>query len=81
MSVLVVILIIIHIHDHRFKIYTLVSKIYENVDIVLGMKNVYELEGVINSRECCFSCLNRSIPIFLREGIVLNQNLHEMQQC
>ena len=48
-SVLFVIPIIIDIHSHRFKIYTLVSKIHENIDIVLGIKNVFKLEGVINS--------------------------------
>ena len=31
------------------QIETLVFKIHENVDIVLGIKNVFELEGVINS--------------------------------
>ena len=41
--------IIIDIHGHRFEIYTLVSEIHENVDLVLGIKNVFELEGVINS--------------------------------
>ena len=46
--VLFIIPIIIDIHGHRFEIYTLVSKIHENVDIVLGIKNVFELEGVIN---------------------------------
>ena len=29
--------------------YTLVSKIHENVNIVLGIKNVLKLEGIINS--------------------------------
>ena len=43
-----VIPIIIDIHGYRFKIYTLVSEIYENIDIVLGIKNVFELEGIIN---------------------------------
>ena len=38
MSVLFVILVIVDIHGHRFKIYTLVSKIHENVDLVLGIK-------------------------------------------
>ena len=47
-SVLFVILIIIDIHGHRFEIYTLVSEIHENVDMVLGIKNVFELR-VINS--------------------------------
>ena len=63
MSILFVIPIIIDIHDHRFEVYTLVSEIHENVYLVLGIKNVFELEGIINSQECCFSFLNRSVPI------------------
>ena len=47
-SVLFIIPIIIDVHGHRFEIYTLVSKIHENIDIVLGIQNVFELEGVIN---------------------------------
>ena len=64
MSILFTIPIIVDIHSHRFEEYTLVSKIHENVDIVLEIKNVFELEGVINSREYCFTFLNRSIPLF-----------------
>ena len=30
----------------------------------MGMKNIFELEGVIDSRESCFSFLSRSIPFF-----------------
>ena len=59
------------IHGHRFEIYTLVSKIHENVDIVLGIKNVFQLEGVINSQKCCFSFLNRSIPLFPKVETIL----------
>ena len=66
-NVLFVIPLIIDIHSHRFAIYTLVSEVHENIDIVLGIKNVFELEGVINLQECCFSFLNRSIPIFLKK--------------
>ena len=57
-----------------FKIYTLVSEIHENVDLVLGIKNVFELEGVINSRECCFKFLNRSVPIYPEKEIILKPN-------
>ena len=46
-SILFVIPIIIDIHDHRFEIYILVSEIHENVDLVLGIKNAFQLEGVI----------------------------------
>ena len=46
---------IVDIHGQRFKIYTLVSEIHENVDLVLGIKNIFELEGVINSRDCCLN--------------------------
>ena len=70
-SVLFIIPIIIDIHGHRFKIYTLVSEIHENVDLVLGIKNVFELEGVIISPVYCFSFLNRSVPIFPKEKIIL----------
>ena len=60
-SVLFVIPVIIDIHGHRFEIFTLVSEIHDNVDLVMGMKNIFELEGVIDSRESCFSFLSRSI--------------------
>ena len=54
----------IDVHRQRFEIYTLVSKIHENVDLVLGINNMFELEGVINSWDCCFKFPNRSLPIF-----------------
>ena len=63
-SVLFVIPVIIDIHGHRFEIFTLVSEIHDNVDLVMGMKNIFELEGVTDSRESCFSFLSRSIPFF-----------------
>ena len=37
-SVLFIIPVIIDIHGHRFEIYTLVSEIHENVDLVLGIQ-------------------------------------------
>ena len=57
--------------DIRFVIHTLVSKIHENVDLVLGIKNIFELEGVINSKDCCFEFLNRSVPIYPEKEITL----------
>ena len=67
-SVLFVIPIIIDRYGHRFEVYTLVSEIHENV---LGIKNVFELEEIINLWECCFSFLNRSVPVFPKENIIL----------
>ena len=37
-SVLFVIPVIIDIHRHRFEIFSLVSEIHDNVDLVMGMK-------------------------------------------
>ena len=73
-SVLFIIPVIVGIHGHRFKIYTLVSEIHENVDLVLGIKNIFELEGVINTRDCCFKFLNRSIPIYPEKEVILKLN-------
>ena len=68
-STLLIIPIIIDIHGHRFKIHALVSEIHENVDSVIGIKKI--LEGIINSRKSCFSFLNRSLPFFPKEQIIL----------
>ena len=40
---------LVEIPGHRFEVYTLVSEIHENIDLVLGIKNVFELEGIFNS--------------------------------
>ena len=56
--------VIIDIHGHRFEIFTLVSEIHDNVDLVMGMKNIFELEGVIDLQDSCFNFLSRSIPFF-----------------
>ena len=73
-SVLFIIPVIIDVHGHRFVIYILVSEIHEKVDLVLGIKNVFELEGIINSRDCCFKFLNRSVSIFLEMEVILKPN-------
>ena len=70
-SVLFIIPVIIDVHRHRFEIYTLVSEILENVYLVLGIKNVFKLEGVMNSQDCCFRFLNRSLPIFPKEHVII----------
>ena len=41
-SALFIIPVIIDVHRHRFKIYTLVSEIHDNVDWLLGIKNVFK---------------------------------------
>ena len=70
-SVLFIVPVIVDIHGHRFKIYILVSEIQENVDLVLGIKNIFKLEGVISSRDCHFEFLNRSAPIYPEKEIIL----------
>ena len=44
------------------------------MDLVLGIKNVFELEGVISSRDCYFKILNRSMPIFPEKNVILTPN-------
>ena len=70
-GVLFVIPVIVEICGHRLEVFTLVSEIFDNVDMVLGIKNIFELEGVIDSPESCFRFLSRSIPIFPREQVVV----------
>ena len=71
-GVLFVIPVIVEIHGHRLEVFTLVSEIFDNIDMVLGIKNLFELEGVIDTGESNFKFLSRSIPIFfLREQVVI----------
>ena len=50
-GVLFAIPVIIEINGHWLEVFMLVSEIFDNVDMVLGIKNLFELEGVIDSRE------------------------------
>ena len=70
-GVLFVIMVIVKINKHRLEVFTLVSEIFDNVDMVLGIKNLFELEGVIDSRESSFRFLSRSIPIFPRDQVIV----------
>ena len=70
-GVLFVILVIVEINKHRLEVFTSVSETFDNVDMVLGIKNLFELEGVIDSRESSFRFLSRSIPIFPQEQVIV----------
>ena len=59
-----VIPLVFKIQGHKFEVYTLVSEIQDKMDFILGVKNIFELEGVINSRTCSVNFLNRLFPIF-----------------
>ena len=60
---LFVIPLIIDICRHRFEVFMLVLEIHDNVDLVLGIKNVFELEREIDMWDSSFTFLNRSIPL------------------
>ena len=70
-AVLFVIPVIVDICGHRFEALTLVSEIHDNVDLVLGMKNVFELEGVIDMRGSSFKFLNRSLPFYSKDQVIV----------
>ena len=69
-DVLFVTPVIMTIQNHRFEIFTLVSEIHVNVDLVIGIKNLFELEGVIDSQDSCVNFLNRSIPFFPKDTVL-----------
>ena len=61
----------IYVYGHRCEVFTLVSEIHDNVGLMLGMKNVFELEDIIKMQESSFKFLNRPKPFFLKEQIML----------
>ena len=70
-AVLFIVLVMIEIHSYLFEVFTLVSEIHDNVDLVLGMKNAYELEGIIDMQDSSFRFLNRSILFFSKEQTIV----------
>ena len=61
---LFVIPLVFKIQGHIFEVYTLVPEIQDKMDLMLGVKNIFELEGIVNTRICSVKFLNRSLPIF-----------------
>ena len=63
-ATLFVIPFIFKVGKHMFEVYTLVAEIRQNMDIILSVKNMFEIEGEISCRTSQFRFLNRSLPIF-----------------
>ena len=69
-GVLFVIPVIVEIHGHKLEVFTLVSEIFDNIDMVLGIKNLFELEGVIDTRESNFKILVGQFQYFQENGLL-----------
>ena len=67
-AVLFIVPVIIEVHGHLFEVFTLVSEIHDNVDLVLGMKNAYELEGIIDTQDSSFRFFEQVNTIFLKRS-------------
>ena len=50
--------------EHLFEIYTLAAEIQDNIDLVFGVKSMYEVEGELSCRTSAFRYLNRSVHMF-----------------
>ena len=59
-----VIPIVLKIQQHKFELFTLVSDIQNNLDLVIGMKNLHELEAEHSCRHSELRFLNRAVPMF-----------------
>ena len=70
-AVLFILPVIIEVHEHIFEVYKLVLERHDNIDMVLGMKDAYQLEGIIDMQDSSFRFLNRSIPLFSKEQAVV----------
>ena len=63
-AALFVIPFVFQIGKHLFEIYTLVSEIQQSMDLIIGVKNMFEIEGEVSCRTSQFKFLNRSLPLF-----------------
>ena len=63
MATLFVIPILVNIKGHISEVFTLVSEIQDDIDLVFGMKNMHEVEGEHSARHLEFRFMNRAIPL------------------
>ena len=63
-AALFVIPFVFKIGKYLFEIYTLVLEIQQSMDLIFGVKNMFELEGEVSCRTSQFKFLNRSLPLF-----------------
>ena len=63
-ATLFVIPFILKVTNHLFEVYILVSEIQQNMDIILGVKNMFEIEGKVSCCTSQFKFLTRSLTIF-----------------
>ena len=66
-----VIPIIVEIFGHLFEIFASVSEIFCGTQLVIGIKNMVELEGNISPRKGHFKFLNRALPVFPTEKTII----------
>ena len=63
-AALFVIPLVLKIYGHLSEIYTIVSEIQQSMDLIFGVKNMFEIEGKVSYQTLQFKFLNRSLPIF-----------------
>ena len=63
-AALLVIPFVFKIGKHLFEIYTLVSEIQQSMDLIFGVKNMFEIEEEVNCRTSQFKFLNKLLPSF-----------------
>ena len=52
----------------------------KTLTLVLGIKNIFELEGVIKSRDHYFKFLNRSVALFPEHSMILKPNEQKLMK-
>ena len=58
---LFVIPLVFKIQGHIFEVYTLVSEIQDKMDLILGVKNIFELERIVNTAQNLLSEISKQI--------------------
>ena len=79
--VLFVIPVVVSVCGHLLEIYTIVAKINEGIDLVFGMKNMVETEGVLSARDSTFKFISRSIAILTMDKLCVQPKSKVYLKC
>ena len=67
--VLFVIPVVVSVCGHLLEIYTMVAEIHKGINLVFGMKNMVETEGILSARDSTFKFISSSIPILTMDKL------------
>ncbi len=73
--------VVFTVQNHRFEVHTLICDISPEHDLVIGIQNMFEVEGELSARECVFRWTNKSMPLMVNDSFTVKPSQRKTIQA